>query len=163
VSLRSILQQVSSETGVPVAAIVGPAQTKDIYEARHRYCWEARQVTRDDGKPRYSWRQIADVLGRDHTTAINSAARWQERLDGVGVLPPMSDRERAVLNAITDIVGVNALGPVSQVKLCDRLRLCRHFVMKDVALLERRGLIERHNRLGKPALIRVAAPEQVAA
>ena len=162
-SLRSILQQVSAETGVPVSAIMGPAQTKDIYQARHRYCWEARQVTRADGKPRYSWRQIGDLISRHHTSAMNSAARWQESLDGVGQLPPMSDRERAVLEAITDIVGLNTLGPVSQVKLCERLSLCRHFTMKDVALLERRGLIERQNRLGKPALIRVVALEQVAA
>lgn len=64
--LQNILEKVSKETGVPSTLIKRKGRTPFVKNARHIYMYLARKVTS------YGFRDIAEFIGKDHSTAIHS-------------------------------------------------------------------------------------------
>ena len=60
------LKQVSSLTGVSIAQIKGKSRVNDIVNARHMVSY---LMAKHHG---FTWKAIGDVVGRDHSTIINS-------------------------------------------------------------------------------------------
>ena len=64
--LSFIIQEVSERTGISIEEIKGTRRKREIVFARHAYCYIARNATK------CSLKAIAEFIGRDHSTAINS-------------------------------------------------------------------------------------------
>jgi chromosomal replication initiation ATPase DnaA len=72
-TLRDIIRDVSEETGVSVAEIIGRARTGRIVKARQAVMYCARR------EGRFSTTQIGRALHRDHTTVIYGADAYAEK------------------------------------------------------------------------------------
>jgi len=79
-TLRYLLEEVAEEYDLKPSLILGLLKTAHIAQARQDFMWRARQMKWSDGSPRYSYPQIGDFLGRDHTTVIHGVRRHAERL-----------------------------------------------------------------------------------
>lgn len=50
-------------------------RTREMYEARHEAMYLMRQQTQDNGDPLWSYPQIGEPFGQDHTTAMQGIGR----------------------------------------------------------------------------------------
>ena len=64
--LSFILQEVSERTGISVEEIKGRSRKREIVMARHAFCYIARKGGM------FTFKQIGNYIGRDHSTAFNS-------------------------------------------------------------------------------------------
>lgn len=150
-SLRSILINVANDTGVPVELLLAHSNSKSVAMARHRFCWEARQVKWANGRPRYSLPQIGAFLNhRDHTTIRSSCIRWQAHLDNPGHIPEFNPnppyiraRETLVLDHLRRIVGADGSAVATHWDIASALRVSMTVVSEALKALEARGLIRR--------------------
>jgi len=151
VSLRLILERVSAETGVPKELLLAHSNAKAVAMARHRFCWEARQVRWSDGRQRYSLPQIGAFLGdRDHTTIRSSCIRWQQHLDDAGELPEFNARppyirarEPLVLEHLAQTAGPDGCCVATHFDIASALKVSISVVSHAMKSLEARGLIRR--------------------
>lgn len=161
-SLKDILRRVADESGVTVAQMTGRSSHPVVCLVRHRYCWEARQVTWDDGRTRYSWRQIGDRIGRDHTSAMHSHKRWQQFLDDPTQSPmgrkaeKLAAEETAVLIALHQEAGERDWCVISGLEIGRRTGLGEEAVKRSLINLRAADVINWQNGHGKPRFIRLA-------
>lgn len=150
-SLRSILINVANDTGVPVELLLAHSNSKSVAMARHRFCWEARQVKWANGRPRYSLPQIGAFLNhRDHTTIRSSCIRWQAHLDNPGHIPEFNPnppyiraREPLVLEHLAQTAGPDGCCVATHFDIASALNVSISVVSHAMKSLEARGLIRR--------------------
>jgi chromosomal replication initiation ATPase DnaA len=84
------LKQISALTGVSIAHIKGKSRVTDIVNARHMVSY---LMAKHHG---FTWKAIGDVVGRDHSTIINSvevvadglAMPWDNRFKSLAKVKP---------------------------------------------------------------------------
>lgn len=80
-SAREIVTEIAESHGFTFDDMAGPRKYKELAQARQEAMWACLQVTRKDGKPRYSYAFIGRLLGdRDHTTVLWGERRHAERM-----------------------------------------------------------------------------------
>lgn len=81
VTAKGTMERVAAAYGLTFADLVSMDRSKPVSTARHDAVWTCRQIKAPDGRPRYSWTFLGNMLGsRDHTTMINSYKRHAETL-----------------------------------------------------------------------------------
>ena len=73
-SLEDILHDVSEASGVSIEEIAGQSRKGNIIVARQMFCYVARQ------KNKFKFRQIGKIIGKDHSTVINSVKTVKDML-----------------------------------------------------------------------------------
>lgn len=74
---RSILAQTAADHGLPVAVMLEKIRSPDRVAARFDAMRRLREVTRMDGRPRFSLPQIGALLGLHHTSVLNGLRRME--------------------------------------------------------------------------------------
>lgn len=80
-TIADIKAQVAAKHGVRIAELEGPGRWRSLAYARFEAFYLARQVVRQDGKPRWSYPTIGRYFGgRDHATVIHGVRRHQKMM-----------------------------------------------------------------------------------
>lgn len=80
-SAREIVTEIAESHGFTFDNMAGPGKFRELSQARQEAMWACRQVTRKDGKPRYSYPFLGRLFGgRDHTTVLWGERRHAERM-----------------------------------------------------------------------------------
>lgn len=82
-ALHSLSYVVALEHGVMVEDLTGNSRAKEDAQARQDFMWKARQMTKADGSPRFSFPQIGRFLNRDHTSVMHGVEAHAKRARGI--------------------------------------------------------------------------------
>ena len=79
--LQQVMRDVSVTRGVSIVDIMGTSRIKHIAHARQEVAWRMRQAKDTNGKPRFSYPQIAEWMGGfDHTTILHAVKAHEARM-----------------------------------------------------------------------------------
>lgn len=78
-TMRALAGEVCATHKITLAELTGHSTAQRLVQVRHEFMWKARAMTREDGRPRFSFPQIGRFLGRDHTSVIHGMRRYAER------------------------------------------------------------------------------------
>lgn len=75
-TMKDVVAEVAERRGIDALTLRGPSARRPVVRAR----WEAfhlcRNITRENGRPKYSLPQIGKFFGRDHTTVLYGLRQW---------------------------------------------------------------------------------------
>ena len=78
-TMRDIARNFEAERNVDLKVIMSREQLHKIAVLRQELMWILREV-KINGRPRYSYPQIAKFLRRDHTTVIHGVKAHEQRI-----------------------------------------------------------------------------------
>jgi chromosomal replication initiator protein len=82
---QQIIRRVASKHRVGIEEMLGPTRRRPMAYARQEAMWRLRRLRRQDGAQRFSYPQIAHLLGReDHTTVIYGVKAYEQRMVEAG-------------------------------------------------------------------------------
>ena len=78
-TMRDIARDFEAERNADLEIILSRERLHKIAVLRQELMWTLRQV-KIDGRPRYTYPQIAKFLRRDHTTVIHGVKAHEQRI-----------------------------------------------------------------------------------